>query len=154
MNGCHIHELFGRDVNESRSRQVSKKILGLEKKMAQREISRPEICARTDVGIEVSANETRCLCSLPAVGVWLHLPPHPIPLVLPSVYLMPLIWPPPPPSLLGNYVTRSTIVCIASSFPCHWRHWSNYCVWTLYFLSHESACLAHKRRSNLRNKWI
>ena len=26
-----------------------------------------QICARTDVGIEVSANETRCLCSLPAV---------------------------------------------------------------------------------------
>jgi len=29
--------------------------------------SRPEICARTDVGVEVSANETRCLCSMPAV---------------------------------------------------------------------------------------
>jgi len=26
-----------------------------------------QICARTDVGIEVSANKTRCLCSLPAV---------------------------------------------------------------------------------------
>jgi len=31
------------------------------------EPARPEICARTDEGIEVSANETRCLCSLPAV---------------------------------------------------------------------------------------
>jgi len=56
-----------RDVNESRLRRVSKKILGLEKKISQREISPPEICARTDVGIEVSANKTRCLCSLPEV---------------------------------------------------------------------------------------
>jgi len=61
-----------------------------------------QICARTDVGIEVSANEMRCLCSLPAVDArrfTSRLPwppatllasdypssPRPIPLVLPSV---------------------------------------------------------------------
>jgi len=76
-------------------------------KISRREISRPEICVRTDVGIEVCANETRCLCSLlavdarrftsvasgDAVGVSLPLPPAPRPihLVLPSVYLAPLI---------------------------------------------------------------
>jgi len=32
-----------RDVNESRSRRVSKKILRLEKKISQQDISRPEI---------------------------------------------------------------------------------------------------------------
>jgi len=59
-----------------------------------------QICTRTDVGIEVSANEMRCLCSLPAVGAhrftsrlpWpptmllvSDYPSRPIPLVLPSV---------------------------------------------------------------------
>jgi len=70
LNACIINRI--RDVNESRSRRVSKKVLGLEKKIFQREISQPEIweiCARTDVGIEVSANETSCLCSLPVFGV-------------------------------------------------------------------------------------
>jgi len=128
-----------RDVNESRSRRVSKNILGLEKKISRREISWPEICARTDVGIELSANRDAmslffasswrpslqrpiAVASGDAAGVWLPLPLCPIP-VLPSVYLMPLIWLPPPPSLLGNYVTRSAIVCIASSFPRHCRLW-------------------------------
>jgi len=54
----------------SLDREVSQKILRFEKK-----ISRPEICARTDVGIEVSANETRCLCSLPAVDARRFNPP-------------------------------------------------------------------------------
>jgi len=61
-----------------------------------------QICARTDVGIEVSVNETRCLSSLPAVDARRYtsrLPwppamllvsdypsrPRPTPLVLPSV---------------------------------------------------------------------
>jgi len=61
-----------------------------------------QICARTDVGIEVSANETQCLCSLPAVDacrftsrlLWppamllvsdYPSRPRPTPLVLPSV---------------------------------------------------------------------
>jgi len=45
-----------------------------------------------------------------------------------SVYLTPLIWLPPPPSLLGrpNYVSRSTIVYIASSVD----GWSAYCLWS------------------------
>jgi len=36
-------------------------------KISRREISGPEICARTDVGIELSGTETPYLCSLPAV---------------------------------------------------------------------------------------
>ena len=59
-----------------------------------------QICARTDVGIEVSANDTRCLRSLPAVDArrftsrlpWppatllvSDYPSCPTPLVLPSV---------------------------------------------------------------------
>jgi len=59
------------------------------------------------------------VASADAVGVWLPLPPRSIPLVLPSVYLTPLIWPPPPPSLLGNYVTYSTLPRLYSA--CCWR---------------------------------
>jgi len=47
--------------------ESQKKFLGWRKKFLDKEISRPEICTRTDVGIELSANETRCLCSLSAV---------------------------------------------------------------------------------------
>jgi len=80
-----------------------KKILGLEKKISRREISRPEICTRTDVGIELSANgdamslffagswrpllqQPIAVASGDAAGVWLTLPLRPIP-VLPSVDL-------------------------------------------------------------------
>jgi len=55
------------DRDESR-----KKFSGSRKKILEEkflDLKFGEICARTDVGIKVSANETRCLCSLPVVGV-------------------------------------------------------------------------------------
>jgi len=89
-----LRMLTSLDRDESR-----KKILRLKKIISRRG---PKIFARTDVGIEVSANEMRCLCSLPAVDArrfTSRLPwppatllvsdypsrPRPIPLVLPSV---------------------------------------------------------------------
>jgi len=47
------------DQDESRKNSRTRE------KISRQEISQPEICTRT--GIEVSANETQCLCSLPAV---------------------------------------------------------------------------------------
>jgi len=62
-------DLFGLGMLTSLDRDESLKNSRAREKISQQQISRPEICTRTDVGIEVSANETRCLCSLPAVDV-------------------------------------------------------------------------------------
>jgi len=90
-----------------------------------------QICARTDVGIEVSANETRCLCPLLAVDArhfTSRLPwppstlsvsdypcrPRPIPLVLPSV------------SQSAQFDTSHASVCVEWSGRIHTsqKHWS------------------------------
>jgi len=121
-----------RDVNESRLRQVSKKFSGSRKKFLDEKFLDPKFapeqmwalkCLRTRHDVFVLCWRLTPSASPPATLLVSDYPSHPIPLVLPSVYLMPLISPPPPPSFLGNYVTRSTIVCIASSFPRHCRHW-------------------------------